>query len=46
MAAAALIRMAVNDYVVLHAYQNTGGAFNTSYVAIYAPSFMMRRIGN
>lgn len=37
--------LAVNEYVELQAYQNSGGALNVEIVANYANEFMMQRIG-
>lgn len=37
--------LAVNDYVEVVVYQNSGGALNVLYLGDYTPEFMMQRIG-
>ena len=34
--------LAVGDYVVMQAYQNSGGNLDVSRIADYSPEFMMR----
>ncbi|GAI84852.1 unnamed protein product, partial [marine sediment metagenome] len=36
---------AVDDYVELSVYQNSGGDLNLEWQSIYAPFFMAQRIG-
>ena len=43
--AATLYDLAVNDYVELQAYQNSGGALNASLANNYAPTLAMVRVG-
>ena len=40
-----IYQLAVNDYVELQAYQNSGGALNLLCTAQYGMEFMMQRIG-
>jgi hypothetical protein len=37
--------LAVNDYVEVFAFQNSGGSLNTEQTANYTPEFMMVRLG-
>lgn len=37
--------LAVNDYVEMVVYQNSGGALNAETAANYSPEFMMERVG-
>lgn len=37
--------MAVNDYIELIAFQDSGGALNVNSTANYSPEFMMTRLG-
>lgn len=37
--------LAVNDYVEVRVYQNSGGALNVSAVGNYSPEFMMEKVG-
>jgi hypothetical protein len=38
-------QLAVNDYLQLEVYQNSGGALNVETGANYSPEFMMTRLG-
>ncbi len=43
---ATIYDLAVNDYVELRVYQNSGGALNVEISGSFSPEFMMQRIGN
>lgn len=40
-----IYNLAVNDYIEMIVYQNSGGALNTRPSANYSPEFMIQRIG-
>jgi hypothetical protein len=42
---AAVYSLAVNDYVEIAVWQNSGGALNVESGSAYSPEFMMQRIG-
>jgi len=41
-----IVDLAVNDYVLLVVYQDSGGNLNVNAAAQYTPEFMMVRIGD
>lgn len=41
-----LYPMAVNEYVEIEVYQNSGGALNILQLSRYSPDFMMQRVGS
>ena len=40
-----IYELAVNDYVQMGVYQDSGGNLNLNAVGVYSPAFMMEYIG-